>query len=97
MRESQTSQAWIALSDGLLIWEEFAEELVVFNGLSGQTHFLNVTAAEILRLLQGRPHTEEELSREMAELFEQEHTSLLSEQTGRAIQEFAQEGLICPV
>lgn len=40
-----------------LIWEEVPDGWFIFDQCSGQTHFLNATAAEIIQLLQRAPST----------------------------------------
>ncbi|GAB6068233.1 hypothetical protein JCM13664_15520 [Methylothermus subterraneus] len=45
-----------------LLWEEWPEEAVVFNALSGQTHYLNATAMAILKMLELGPQSAKDLA-----------------------------------
>ncbi|WP_348758164.1 HPr-rel-A system PqqD family peptide chaperone [Candidatus Methylocalor cossyra] len=78
-----------------MLWESFGEDAVVYNRRSGETHFLNCTAAETLRILQDRAATLAEVVAEIGGRFGLEPQAGLAEQVGRAIEEFERAGLIC--
>jgi PqqD family protein of HPr-rel-A system len=98
MDGDKASIAWTGLPEELLLWEQFGDEYVVYNRRSGETHFLNLTAAEVLRILQGGPATLPAVAAQIRDLFdvETEEEPALIQHISRVIQEFDHVGLICP-
>lgn len=98
MHDGDESRLWTGLPEELLLWEQFGDECVVYNRRSGETHFLNVTAAEVLRMLQGGPATLPAVAAQIRDLFdvETEDEPALIQHISRVIQEFDHAGLICP-
>lgn len=96
MRGDERSVSWAALPAELLLWEQFGDEYVVYNRCSGETHFLNVTAAEVLRVLQEGPATLTAVVAQVCRVFDVEEEPALTQHISRVIQEFDYVGLICP-
>jgi PqqD family protein of HPr-rel-A system len=87
---------WAGLPENALIWEQFGDEYVVYSRRSGETHFLNVTAAEVLKVLQSEPATLPAVVAQVCHLFDMEEEPALIQHISRVMQEFDHVGLICP-
>ncbi|NOQ15575.1 MAG: HPr-rel-A system PqqD family peptide chaperone [Methyloprofundus sp.] len=72
-------------------WGEYA---VVYNSLSGETHYINELAIEVLTLLQVAPETLASLNDKICLLFEVDDRSALQQQLSQLIIEFDNLGLI---
>lgn len=94
-REGEARTAWVGLPESDLLWERFDDEFLLYNQKSGETHFLNVTAAEILIRLQARPQSIPELMTEICTTLNMEENLPLIEQVSGVIREFDRVGLIC--
>jgi PqqD family protein of HPr-rel-A system len=97
MGRDDNDSSWGVPDPQGILWEEFEDECVVFNPLSGDTHYLNLTAAEILKLIHERPRTLKELLDAFTSLFELEEDIDLHGSVRRVLQEFEDAGLICPL
>ncbi len=75
----------------MTIWGEHA---VVYNSLSGETHYINELAIELLTLLQVAPETLASLSDKICLLFEVDDRRALQQQLSQLIIEFDNLGLI---
>lgn len=96
MDYQQAATAWVGLPEAILLWEQYDEDYLVYNGHSGETHFLNVTAAEVLKSLQTGPMALPELVAELQLMFDMDDEHALAQHISRVIQEFEHVGLICP-
>lgn len=96
MYTDEISVAWTGLPENALLWEQFGDEYVIYNRRSGETHFLNVTAAEVLKVLQGGPATLPTVVAQVCHLFDMEEEPALIQHISRVMQEFDHVGLICP-
>jgi PqqD family protein of HPr-rel-A system len=76
-----------------LWWERWAEEAVVFNELSGKTHYLNATAMAILETLEREPMSAASLA---GQLYAEEAAAFLP-RVEQVLAEFERLGLIEPV
>ena len=90
------SISWVGLPETALLWEQFGNEYLVYNCRSGETHFLNATAAEVLKLLQAEPSTPRALETRICTLFDMEEGIFVAQYISGVIQEFDHAGLICP-
>jgi PqqD family protein of HPr-rel-A system len=97
MNDEQASLLWGGLPGNALLWEEFGDEYLVYNCLSGETHFLNITAAEVLKLLQAEPNTLPGLVARICAAFGMEEEPALAQFVSGLIQEFDHAGLICSI
>lgn len=55
LSRSRTNMQWRLIDDNALQFQAWNEEFVVYNVLSGDTHVLEMPAAEILQLLERGP------------------------------------------
>lgn len=88
---------WAALPGQALLWEQFGDDCLVYNAHSGETHFLNVSAAEVLKLLQTGPMDLHSMLAELQSVFDTDDEHALAQHISRVIQEFDHAGLICPI
>lgn len=91
------SISWMGLPETALLWEQFGDEYLVYNCRSGETHFLNATAAEVLKSLQAEPSTPGALEARICALFDMEEGVSVAQYVTGLIQEFDHTGLICPL
>jgi PqqD family protein of HPr-rel-A system len=49
-----------------LVWKSWADEVVVYNIVSGNSHLLSPTAVKVLKLLETRPLGTSEISEQLA-------------------------------
>ncbi|NOQ63326.1 MAG: HPr-rel-A system PqqD family peptide chaperone [Methyloprofundus sp.] len=75
----------------ICLWDESA---VVYCGLSGQTHILNLLAYEILQLLQESPNSILSLISQLELLFEIDDKAVLETQIQELLSNFESLGLI---
>lgn len=81
-----------------LLYRCWDDETIVFNPGSGNTHLLNVLAADALRLLERGPMDALELHQRLESLYEADSSNLPPEGTLAALLiDFEQLGLIEPV
>ena len=95
MSPDASAVRWTLASERALI-EGFDGEAVVFNRSSGETHFLNATAAAILDLLARNPSTPAEIERGIRARFDADSVTNLVQNIDRVLHEFQYAGLICP-
>lgn len=87
---------WAALPEDQLLAEWHEGGVLVYSALSNETHFLNNTAAEILRLLQTEPMTLAGVIAGICSRFRTEETPALIREISGVVQEFERLELICP-
>jgi PqqD family protein of HPr-rel-A system len=87
--------AWTASLGIPLVWEDFGEEVLVYCERSGETHYLNLTAAEILSLLEETPKSAEDLVMELRAAGAGDEAGDLLPQVEAILQQFVHAGLIC--
>lgn len=88
---------WVGLSEQALLWERFDDDYLVYNAHSGETHFLNISAAEVLKLLRTGPMDLPSMVAELQAVFDTDDEHALAQHISRVIQEFDHAGLICPI
>jgi PqqD family protein of HPr-rel-A system len=87
---------WTGLPNHALLWEPWGEDFVIYNTRSGETHFINATAARILKLLQEGPSSVPDMAEPLrAEIGGGDVPNLCSE-ISRIIRDFDQLGLVRP-
>lgn len=89
------SYKWHAQNYSKFRIEKWADEVVVFNPLSGETHQLNEFSANVLDLIR-RPCTLNALSDQIHTLYEIEDRKKLTKQLESLIRQFDDIGLIEP-
>jgi PqqD family protein of HPr-rel-A system len=97
MSNRNSPSLWIGVDESTLRWEQFGDGYLVYHIQSGETHFLNVTAAEILKLLQANPKTLPETVTQTCSMFNLEEDPSFAQKIGGIIREFSHVGLICSV
>lgn len=93
----QAHVVWTGLPERVLLWEQFDDDYLIYNARSGETHFLNASAAEILKVLQTGPMDLPSMVAELQSVFDTEDEHALVQHISRVIQEFDHAGLICPL
>ena len=88
---------WTLRPDADLRWRSWDGEYVVFHPASGDTHFLNPIAGEVLRYLEHRPAGVIELSHHLSDTFELPADEDLASQVRQCLAQFHDLGLIEPV
>lgn len=89
--------AWEVPKTQALSIEIWGEHAVVYNDLSGETHYINELAIEVLTLLQKSPETLISLSDKICSIFEVGDKDALQQQLSQLIIEFDNLGLITAV
>ena len=79
-----------------LFWKRWADEPVVYNVASGNTHVISLIAAKILRQLEQRPSTTSQLAENIASEFSVESDHEVVEQVARLIRDLDELGLVKP-
>jgi PqqD family protein of HPr-rel-A system len=90
-----TTECWKVPASGMLLWEQWNDEYIVYNARSGETHFLNELAAKALKALEDFPCNAEQLAQKMTVQHELEMAFRIADME-RLIQEFDSLGLIEP-
>jgi PqqD family protein of HPr-rel-A system len=80
-----------------LLWRQWDDDYVVYNGASGDTHVLNVVAGEALRSLEASPADARELAGRVATSLALTLNDELVARMGLLIGEFENLGLVEPV
>ncbi|MCX4025344.1 HPr-rel-A system PqqD family peptide chaperone [Endozoicomonas sp. SM1973] len=62
---------WRLADLGQLLWADWGEDTVVFNGLSADTHLLNTMSLDVLLLLAKKPMSAEQLIMSLANQWQQ--------------------------
>lgn len=86
---------WRVPDKNNLFWERWDTNYVLFNGLSGETHFLNEIAAEALQILETYPVNEMELAERLSIIFGTEVVEVLPH-IPHLLKEFDNLGLVAP-
>ncbi len=89
-----TCMYWSVPAKVKLAVERWGDHAVVYNSLSGETHYINELAIEVLALLQNTPETLASLGDKICLLFEVDDRSALQQQLSQLIIEFDNLGLI---
>ena len=93
---SRQLQKWRVAGTQPLRWRCWAGDYVVFNPLSGQTHFLDILAGQMLKLIMsGRPSIGE-LRSEAARFLEVEQDDRLADTVDELLRRLETVGLIEP-
>ncbi len=88
---------WHVPPDAELHWRSWDEqEHLVYHAQSGDTHYLNPVAAEVLRYLQGSSATADELTRQLAGTIGVEADNALLDQIEQLLGQLDELGLIEP-
>lgn len=87
---------WQTTPGQLFLWEKWKEESVVYNSLSGETHYLNQMATLVLEFLEQAPHTAWTLTEAVSKTNMGEDVEFLNQQIQRLLEEFDGLGLIEP-
>jgi len=80
-----------------LIWKSWAEEHLVFNTTSGNTHLLTPTAARALRFLENSPATVGEIAKMIAAGADVDTDDELIDQVAKLVENLDDLGLIEPI
>jgi PqqD family protein of HPr-rel-A system len=98
MREAPGKEGtrWTVPEENRLAWRGWDDEFLVYNAASGQTHHLNLLAAEALRCLAAEPALTRELVGRLANQFEIAEDSPPLQMIDRLILELDELGLIAP-
>jgi PqqD family protein of HPr-rel-A system len=87
---------WRVIQDSDLLFQDFENEVIVYNSLSGETHQMDGFSASVLEQLMRNRCTEEELLRDICSLFSLENNSGDKQLISQIINNFDQIGLIEP-
>jgi PqqD family protein of HPr-rel-A system len=79
-----------------LFWRRWADEPIVYNLASGNTHVISPIAAKILRQLEQQPSTASQLAENIASEFNVESDQEVVEQVERLITDLDELGLVKP-
>lgn len=85
---------WRVRSSAQLHWQTWGEESVVFNSLTGDTHYLDLLASTGLRLLEKQASPINELVDHLAVQLEIDADASLQRYTQQLVENFAALGLI---
>jgi len=80
-----------------LIWKSWAEEYLIFNTVSGNTHLLTATAARALRLLENSPSTIGEIAKKFATDADVDIDDELIDQVATLVANLDNLGLVEPI
>ena len=93
---SRQLQTWRVAGNQPLRWRCWAGDYVVFNPLSGQTHFLDVFAGQMLKLIMSGTPSIFELRSEAARFLEVEQDDRLARTVDELLRRLDAVGLIEP-
>jgi PqqD family protein of HPr-rel-A system len=85
---------WRLCGDLPLCWRFWDDEFVVYHPASGNTHWLNVAAAEVLKLLESAPASTSQMVTQLTAAFEAPADQQLWDHVERLCAELDQLGLI---
>ena len=91
------SQRWRVVGSEPLRWRAWAGDYVVFNPLSGQTHFLDIVTGQILKRIIHGSSSIDELCSEISTFLEVGDDSYLAEMISDILSRLDGVGLIEPV
>ncbi len=80
-----------------LRWQEWDDEFVVYNPVSGDTHFLDYLSAQGLKRLQKRAMSMEQLVDDLADSLTIGAHDALGDYVSRLVSELVELGLVYPV
>jgi PqqD family protein of HPr-rel-A system len=90
-------QKWQVAGNEPLKWRCWAGDYVVFSPLSGQTHFLDIFAGQMLKLIMSCAPSISELRSEAARFLEVEPDDRLTQTVEELLRRLEEVGLIEPV
>lgn len=94
---SASDVEWELAEGSRLHWICWDDEYVVFDEGSGDTHLLDLLAAEVLKVLEQGPGAEPALVERVAARLDIEPDAELERRIGEAIQKFRAVGLVEPI
>lgn len=98
MSNVTSTQRWKVPADAELHWRSWEpDQYLIYHAQSGDTHYLNTVAAEVLRYLQGESATADELTKQLAGTVGMEPDNALFNQIEQLLQQLDGLGLIEPV
>lgn len=98
MSNVTSTQRWKVPADAELHWRSWEpDQFLIYHAQSGDTHYLNTVAAEVLRYLQGQSATADELTKQLASTVGMEPDNALFNQIEQLLQQLDGLGLIEPV
>lgn len=80
-----------------LVRKRFGEEFIIFNRASGSTHLVNPVAAKILSILEQRPCSAQEISRQVSAEIQVESDDEIVQQVELVLEALDDLGLIEPL
>ena len=90
------SSLWRVIDSSSLFFEEWEQDAIIYNGMSGETHKLNALAIEILKLMLQKSWTPISLTEEICSIFDFENDAVLLQNIKQVINQFNALGLIEP-
>jgi PqqD family protein of HPr-rel-A system len=87
---------WSSKREPALRWRTWGAHSVVFNPASGDTHLLNASAAAVLRILESRPSSVEELCEELSSRSVAPRGDSLTGEIEALLEELDELGLAAP-
>lgn len=86
-----------AVKTSALVWREWNDGCAVFNRLTGETHFLDLTSSYVLRLLEIEPGTVPEIVDRVAAGLDRDQDDVLVGQIRKTIGNLVAMGVAEPV
>lgn len=86
-----SSTLWVAQA---LLWNQWDDEPVVYNIISGNTHLITPAAAKVLRRLEQQPSTASQLAESIASEFNVDSDQEVVEYIERLISDLDELGLV---
>ena len=93
MRDLIAEKTWESIKPLTVYKPDSADEAIIFNPLSGETHLLNLFALDIIEFLE-KPARLSSLNSYLCDLYQAENPESLGQQLGSVITELADLGLI---
>ena len=85
---------WRVVPGRVLAWREWDDGCAIFNRLTGETHFLDLTSAYLLRLLEAERRTVPALAAQMAQDLGRALDEVLTRQVARTLSNFQSMGVV---
>ena len=79
------------------MWRRWGDEFIVYNVASGQTHYLNALAAQVLQYFQGQAATFDELVQDVRDSVPEGEDACILERVRELLKGLDYLGLIAPV
>lgn len=87
---------WRAIADQGLRYRAWDNEIIVYNALSGDTHLLDLAAAQVLALLQQAPLDSPSLVQQLAGLWQAAPDEQMQHEVAEILADLAALSLIAP-